>query len=289
MNQYLTKEQYESVKVIFRWIHEKLDVNKKMSFDFITSHVHQQKFGNQQERVQNGFNQFESDYENSDLNPHTKQSRGSQEDNDDEEEIDSDQEFINLNYNLKQGKSGARGVSLGEESLQNNARYVISNENNLDDFDRNSLTVPSNFAGEGFRSFEGAQQTEPIQPQNTNSIFSNQLKPEENNQTNYLNDGYFQKQNKHEIHVGNGPERIKAGLSFGNNSFDIDGSDQDKIIFKRSSFGENYDLSLKKSEEDFKNNLLGIGMSKTEENLLSSKTLGGKTPSYDQSFKIKPE
>lgn len=289
MNQYLTKEQYESVKVIFRWIHEKLDVNKKMSFDFITSHVHQKKFGNQEQRVQNGFNQFESDFEHSDPERNTKKSRDSQAANDQDEEIDSDQEFINLNYNLKQGKSGARGVSLGEDSLQNNARFVISNEDNIHEFDRNSLTVPLSFTGEGFRSFERTQQTEPTDSRNSNLIFADQSKMQEQYPNNYIKDESFQKQNKHEIYVQNDPERIKAGLSFGNNSFDVDGSDQDKIIFKRSSFGENHGPSSKLFEQDFKKNILEVELSKAEENLLSSKTLGGKTASYDPSFKTKQE
>jgi hypothetical protein len=252
-----------------------------MSFDFITSHVHQKMFGNQEQRVQNGFNQFESDFEQTDQELNTKKSKDSQAATDQEEEIDSDQEFINLNYNLKQGKSGARGVSLGEDSLQNNARYVISNEDNLHEFDRNSLTVPLSFTGEGFRSFEATQQAEPSNSRNTHSIFADQSKAQDEYPNSYIKDESFQKQNKHEIYVHNDSERIKAGLSFGNNSFDVDGSDQDKAIFKRSS--------LKQSEEDFRKNLLEVGLSKTEENLLSSKTLGGKTASYDPSFKDKPE
>lgn len=282
MNEYLTKDQFESVKIIFCWIHHKLDVRQKMSFDFIKNYVNYQKFGNQDKRADDGLRRFHLGYGESDDDFEVMKDTVDDFGDGLSSETDSDLEFINLNENLKKGKSEARGVCLGLESLKNNACVVDSHENNLNEFDQDTLIVPSKIKKEGFKSFEKDQEIDPINSQNLNSIFLNVPKSDHENPQNYLNFDTFQ---KHTIDINNTPDQIKERLSFGRNSFDEQDFDRDQKNLKKSSIGD-YVMGCSREDGDSQNyNMLGV--THKEENLLSSKTLGNKFPSsYHHHTKI---
>ena len=273
MNQYLTKDQHEAISSIFQILRARVDLHKRMGFDYLSSNVKILKFGNQEERLRMGFMQLESDAlgddENSNLDSQEKDKE--EESVEETEESDSDLEQIELNRRLKEGQSGAQGVRLGDDSLQNNALFVMSKQDNLNDFEKEEMNAPD-FIAQGFQSFEMERPVESSASNHVNPIFQNKIPGEEDSEirnTSVHSNNVFigedehdtqkslDKQSEEESHVIQIPSDQNAGemeskLSFCNQSFhhDCEHSSEEvsKEVLKRSSFGGSSNTS-KKIEE----------------------------------------
>lgn len=300
MTDYLTMEQHEAVESMFLWIREKLDVNKKMCFEMLSANVRNKKYGFQEQKIEKGFKEFQSDLEDEDENQPQDQEQVKEDhvieanstpfaennlmqnellQSDNPSVFESDREFIELNKHLKDGKSGARGVTLGEDSLQNNARFVISNEDNFVEFQKNDKQ-PADIIQGDFQSFELEKKKESIVSNKTNSLFKNQDEEEKSSSfKNRISIG-----NKEESEVSS--EMIQVGLSFANESFTQNNTiDPDKEMFKKTSLGSPIGGSKKSqgNESEFMCEMSEVGIDGAKENLLSSQTLGKK--SYNVSMK----
>lgn len=290
MTEYLTKKQYDAVNSIFSWIREKLDVNKKICFEMLSANVRNSKYGYQEQKIETGFKEFQSDLEDEDQTVNNEDQTKKNEkltvtnNNEIQNELlqsenpsiyESDREFIELNKNLKEGKSGTRGVTLGDESLQNNARFVISNENNLVEFDKNDKNK-INLIQEDFQSFEIEKKNESKLSNQTNSLFKNLAKEED--EKNLIINKKTSTFNNEESGVSS--EIMQIGLSFGNESFTQNiNIDPEKEMFRRTSFGSPISGSRKSQENEsgIMSGLLEIGVDGTRENFLNSQTFGKKS------------
>ena len=296
MNDYLGKEHNEATTKLFEILRKHVDIQKRMTFQFLHSNVNISKYGYQQERQLNGFLNLESeDFEdNTNLKIENSQENSDQEleaETESEEESDSEKEQMELNRILKEGRSGGKGIKLGEESREVNARMVISKEEDIRQFEIDDENT--RFQGGGFQSFENQK---PINVENSNDVnplFRNQMKTEENseftNEAGNKQSGVFEnnlklneldngKSSQQENQKSNKNNELKTKLSFGNDSFNQNQSNvegekgnafqQDKkvnVLIENVKIQSSFEMEPKK-------------ISREVDDLLSSKTLGERSP-----------
>jgi len=267
MNDYLGKESNEAATKSLSILRRIFDTKKQLAFQILHSNINISKFGYQQDRQLNGFLGIESeDLENKEEDEFQPLEPLGSAETESEVETDSDEEQRELNKRLKEGKSGGKGILLGEESMEANARAVISKEENLDQFNNEE------FKGNHFESFEN--QHNHVQYENSkdvNPLFKNQEKNGEGS----LPDN----NEKNEIEVNNqqNANEFALKLSFGNDSFNKDGTGMDSDVLKlpqpqkvkaeseKGKFNSSFEVEQKK-------------FGKEMDYLLSSKTLGEKSP-----------
>lgn len=290
MNDYLGKEQNEATTKLFEILRKHVDIQKRMTFQFLHTNINISKYGYQEERQLNEFLDLESeDFENKiDLEAENFQKNSKAEleaETESEDESDSEKEQMELNRILKEGRSGGKGIQLGDESREINARMVISKEENLGKFEING--EDTGFDG-GFQSFENQK---PINVENSNHVnplFQNQIKTEENSRfTNEARNKPLEemannsKQNLNESNTQNEKiknNELKTKLSFGNDSFNQNQSNMEMETGntfqnkkKVNEFSENVKIQSSFEMEPKK-------ISREVDDLLSSKTLGERSP-----------
>lgn len=121
MNEYLAKDVNGAASSIFRILHEKVDHQKQMAFRFLHSNINVSKFGFQIERefhmeLEQGKEQLEL------LEPqsgHIEMDFGSEPE--EESPSVSDDEQVQLNRQLKQGRRQGRAILLGEDVRRRDA------------------------------------------------------------------------------------------------------------------------------------------------------------------------
>jgi hypothetical protein len=279
------------------WVRKKIDVDKQTCFEMLSANVRNKKYGFQEQKIEKGFKEFQSDVDDQDesqtenkpdAQDHVIEANGTPfaETNQMENELlqsenpsvyESDREFIELNKHLKDGKSGARGVTLGEDSLQNNARFVISNEDNFAEFQKNEKDTNDVMQAD-FQSFELENKKESSMSNQTNSLFKNQIKDEEEQEKSSTFKNRVSFGNKEESAISS--EMTQVQLSFANESFNQNIMvDPDNELFKKTSAINPINESKKSqgNESESMCEMSEIGIDGTKENLLSSQTLGKKS------------
>jgi hypothetical protein len=267
MNDYLGKESNEAATKSLSILRRIFDTKKQLAFQILHSNINISKFGYQQDRQLNGFLGLDSeDLENKEEDEFQPVEPLGSAETESEVETDSDEEQRELNRRLKEGKSGGKGILLGEESMEANARAVISKEENLDQFDN------EDFKGNHFESFENQNnQGQHDNSKDVNPLFKNQEKNGEGSSP--VNN------EKNEIEVDNeqNANEFALKLSFGNDSFNKNGSGMESDVLKlpqthkvraeseKGKFNSSFEVEQKKFGKEI-------------DYLLSSKTLGEKSP-----------
>jgi hypothetical protein len=293
MNDYLGKEYNEATTGLFNLLHQKVDLQKRHCFQILHSNVNISKYGYQNERKMNGFLDLDSEdlmghndtnAEDSELKT-LKEGESKPENGDhvfgdetvgvSEEEVesesDSEMEQMELNKMLKEGKSGAQGIKLGENSLRENARVLMTRTDDVDEFEVHG----DNNHFESFEQNEGVQQNSD----SVNPLFKNQEKAQGMEKSNLFEEESISMDKKakdtdvemsaqrHEIEVENGEEGndFRLKLSFANDSFNRGGNEEEvkmTVDSEKIRVQSSFELEQKKD----------IGF------LLSSKTVGDGSP-----------
>ena len=273
MNDYLGKESNEAASRIFSLLRRKIDIQKKMGFQFLHSNVNISKFGYQQDRQLNGFLGLDSE----DLEDKASNQMNAFEDlttpqsgkTESELESDSEEEQMELNRRLKEGKSGGKGILLGEDSMQANARVVAQNEDEFQEI------TDEEFKGNHFESFENGNKI-PENSEEVNPLFKNQEKQES---------GEEDKMETHEIEVNDeqNANEFPMKLSFGNDSFNKNGSGVEPESL-RIPMAKKINVESEKGKINSSFEVEEKKFGKGIDHLLSSKTLGERSPKVSSMY-----
>lgn len=289
MNDYLGKEYNEATTHLFSLLHTKLDLQKRLTFQILYSNINISKFGYQNERGMNGFLNLDSE----DLDDPSKatnvglESQGEprtgdldEEASGPEEESDSETEQMELNRLLKEGKSGAKGIQLGDESLEAHARVVMTRDDHIEEFEiEGDQALNENGHFESFENQKVQIARLSKDSNQVNPLFENREKTEGNSQTgNQVEHGnLFEVEpeikitgqspeiEKHEIKVEQGEQTndFPLKLSFANDSFNHTQSGQ--VDSEKVKVQSSFEVEPKNIKKDI-------------DYLLSSKTLGERSP-----------
>lgn len=264
MNDYLAKELNEAATEIFGILRRRVDLQKQMAFRFLHSNVNISKFGYQNDRRLNGFFNLEpSDFDEQVSNGSANAP------SEDDAETDSAGEQLKLNRELKQGRSGEKGILLGEK-VQTKPQDAHAAE----------------LGGRPFESFENEEQTGQ-NDNGVNPLFQNTVKTGDTS-------SFANETTDHKLNLF-GEHPPKEGATEQNHEFEVDGDQANefplKLSFRNDSFNQN-DAQECLAEQSPKNKIesergkLNSSSFEVEQkkyareidHLLSSKTLGERSP-----------